>query len=127
MANDHYSAFDHKEWEAAGLKDFGDFAECVEYINQCEYGDGQLEGDWYYGDDDTLTVYAGSFGNYNSPGASAYTFANVYDDADEYRARVASLAAEPEYLDSEDDSEDEGVWGGDDDSETDEDEDSEED
>lgn len=94
-----YNAFDHKAWEAAGLKDFGDFAECVEYVNQFELGDGQLEGDWFYCDDETLTIYTGSFGNYNSPGASSYTNADVYeaDEKEEYEAEKAKLEAQPEY------------------------------
>jgi hypothetical protein len=97
----HYSAFDHKRWAEAGLKDFGDFAECVEYVNQSEYGDGQLEGEWYYCDDDTLTVYSGSFGNYNSPGASSYTTADVYDDKTEYEEEKARWEGCPEYLDTD--------------------------
>lgn len=95
----HYNAFGHKEWDAAGLKDFGDFAEAVEYINQSEYGDGQLEGEWYYCDDDTRTIYTGTFGNYNSPGASSYTNADVYDEdeQEEYDAEKKRLEACDEY------------------------------
>jgi hypothetical protein len=101
MASEHYCAFDHKAWSAAGLKDYGDFAECVEYVEQSEYGDDQLEGGWWYADDAALTIYTGTFGNYNSPGASSYTFADVYDDPDEFRAEVARLEALPEYLEDD--------------------------
>src|SRR5262245_45372657 len=98
MPCDHYIAADHRPWDAAGLKDYGDFAECVTYCNQSEYGCDQLEGDWWYADDDTPTIYSGTFGNYNSPGASWYTFAAVYDDVDEYLAEVARLEGIPEYV-----------------------------
>lgn len=95
----NYNAFNHKAWAEAGLKDFGDFAECVEYVNQSEYGDGQLEGEWYYCDDETRTIYTGTFGNYNSPGASSYTNADVYDEdeIDDYNAEKAKLEAQDEY------------------------------
>lgn len=100
----HYNAFDHKAWNEAGLKDYGDFADMVEYINQSEYGDGTMEGEWYYCDDDTRTIYTGSFGNYNSPGASSYTNADVYDEneQDEYNAEKTKLEAAEEYAETED-------------------------
>jgi hypothetical protein len=81
------------------LKDFGDFADCVEYVNQREYGDGQLEGQWWYDDDEHSTIYYGSFGNDNSPGASSCTYAEVYDDKTEYLLACAEWMAAPEYLD----------------------------
>jgi hypothetical protein len=95
----NYNAFNHKAWAEAGLKDFGDFAECVEYVNQFELGDGTLEGEWYYCDDETRTIYTGTFGNYNSPGASSYTNADVYDEdeIEEYNAEKAKLEAQEEY------------------------------
>jgi hypothetical protein len=93
----HYTAFDNRAWDAAGLKDFGDFAECVTNCNQSEYGDDQLEGDWWYADDDNRTIYSGTFGNYNSPGASSYTFADVYENVEDFRAEVVQLEAMPEY------------------------------
>jgi hypothetical protein len=94
-----YNAFNRKEWAKAGLKDFGDFAEYVEYVNQTEYGDGQLEGEWYYCDDETRTIYTGTFGNYNAPGASSYTNADVYDEGEieDYNAEKAKLEAQDEY------------------------------
>lgn len=95
------SAFNHREWAERGLKDFSDFADCVSYINQKEYGDGQLEGDWFFADDDTQTVYFGTFGNDNSLGASSYTFADQYQTQEEYLAEVARLEAMPEYLETE--------------------------
>ena len=102
------SAFNHKRWSARGLKDFGDYAECVEYINQSELGDGTIEGEWYYVDDENKTIYFGTFGNYNSPGASSYTYADQYgpDEWADYGNKVAILEDSPEYLETEDDDED---------------------
>lgn len=101
-----YNAFDHKSWDAAGLKDYGDFSDMVEYINQRDIGD-QLEGEWYYCDDETRTIYSGSFGNYNSPGASSYTNAEVYDEdeIDDYNAEKARLEQCEEYAETDDDEE----------------------
>lgn len=96
-----YRAYDRKEWSEAGLKDFGDYAEGIEFINQTEYGDGQLEGDWYYCDDENRTIYHGTFGNYNSPGAEHYTSAVVYADVDDYQFGVERLEGMEEYLDGE--------------------------
>ncbi len=103
-----YNAFDHKGWGAAGLKDYCDFSDAIEYVNQSEYGDGQLEGAWYYCDDETRTIYCGSFGNYNSPGASSYTYAEVYDEEEreEYEADKRKWESKPEYLDNGEDEED---------------------
>jgi hypothetical protein len=94
---------DRREWESLGLKDFGDYADGVQYINQREcYGDS-LEGEWFTYDADSLTVYGGTFGNDHSPGSSIYTWAEVYDDASEFDARVKSLEAFPEWTDVDDD------------------------
>ncbi len=107
MGSVNYRASDYRDWDAAGLKDFGDYSECVEYREQSEcYGDS-LEGGWFYGDDDSLTIYTGTFGNDHSPGASHYTAADVYDDPDEYRAEVKRLDFLPEYLDDDSDDDDE--------------------
>lgn len=100
-----YTASNHKEWEKAGLKDYGDFSDCVEYVNQEDDYCDSLRGEWWYADDETTTIYSGTFGNYNSPGASQYTYAEVFCDADEYKAAVAEWEAKPEYLEHEDDCE----------------------
>ncbi len=102
MPSANYNAWNHKEWEAAGLLSFEDFSDAIEYVNQRDIGD-QLEGGWWYSDDDKMTIYTGTFGNYNSPGASSYTKADIYDDADEFKAEIAKLEAMPEYVDDEDD------------------------
>jgi hypothetical protein len=91
----------HEDWMNAGLKDYGDFAEYVTYYNQDYYSEDQLEGMWFYPDDETKTIYGGTFGNYNSPGADSYTWAQIYEDEDAYKRAVAELEAQPEYLPSE--------------------------
>jgi hypothetical protein len=102
MSN-YYNASEYAKWEAAGLKDFADFAECVEFVNQSEYGDDQLEGQWYYCDDATLTIYSGSFGNYHTSGASHYTYAEVYSEEEraDYEAAKADWEAQPEYTEEQ--------------------------
>lgn len=93
----------YDEWAAHHLKDFGDYAESVEYVNQePDYGDS-LSGEWYYGDDDNLVIYEGTFGNDHSPGSDHHTVATIYPDYDGYRERMADLESQPEYLDSEED------------------------
>lgn len=91
---------DRDEWERAGLKDFGEFADRVEFVNQREDGPFDcLRGEWYWGDDDSMTIYSGTFGNDNSPGASMYTYADQYDLWGEYLAALGRWAQKPEYLD----------------------------
>jgi hypothetical protein len=120
--SESYNAFDHKSWNEVGLLNFEDFSELIEYVNQSEYGDGQLEGEWWWADDSTRTVYYGSFGNDWAPGASSYTYAEVFgeDEKDDYLLEVKRWEGFPEYLESEDDddmddsddtSDDEGLEG----------------
>lgn len=111
-SHDNYRAFDHKAWAEAGLKDFSEYADKVTYINQSEYGDGQLEGEWFYADDATRTIYSGTFGNYNSPGASSYTYADVYGDEEAYRFAVSVFESNPEWYDEDDDEDEDDCDGG---------------
>ncbi len=108
-----YCAFDHRDWDAAGLEDYGDFSDMVEYVNQREDGYDSLRGEWFYIPDEPMpngdrVIYWGTFGNYNSPGASSYTHAEVYevDDEDEKRkfdTDVELWHSMPEYLEQEND------------------------
>ena len=117
-------ASDHAEWEQNSLADYGDFSDMVEYCNQGEDAFSGY-GDWYYIPDDPLApmkdvreykanervIYFGSYGNDNSPGASHYTYAEIFDmddedDAAEFEKRKAEWEASEEYLPCEDDSED---------------------
>lgn len=90
---------DGRNWESLRLLDPGEFMDRVTFCNQEEYGDGQLEGEWWYADDSARVIYYGSFGNYNSPGASSCTWAEVYgaEEEAEYREQVAHWEAQPEY------------------------------
>jgi hypothetical protein len=105
------NAFNHAAWERRGLKDYADFAECVTFCDQSEYGDGQLEGEWFFIDDEPLpngnrVIYFGSFGNDNAPGASAYTNAEVFDGSDpdemaEFTIRAQEWEGKPEYIEED--------------------------
>jgi hypothetical protein len=95
--SESYKASDYKSWKEAGLKNFEEFSYAIEYVNQRDIGD-QLEGGWWYADDEKLTIYTGTFGNYNSPGASYYTNAEVYDNEEEFKSEVAKLESMPEYI-----------------------------
>jgi hypothetical protein len=93
-----FRACDYKEWDAAGLNAIQERHE-MEYCNQEEDGCDSLAGEWFIADDAARTIIYGTFGNYNSPGASHYTYADVYTDEAEYRAALAEWEAKPEYLD----------------------------
>lgn len=82
-------------------KDFSDYAESVTYCNQSESGFGGDEGEWFYADESTLTIYTGTFANDHSPGASSYTYHDTYETREEFDARLAELEAMPEYLESD--------------------------
>lgn len=112
------NAFNHAEWERHSLQDFGDFSEQVEYVNQQpDFGDCDC-GDWFFIPNERLpsgqrVIYFGSFGNDNSPGASVYTHAELFDmededDAAEFERRKQCWESAPEYLDCDDDCDE---WG----------------
>lgn len=97
--SDHYSSSDHKEWADAGLKDFGDYSDCVEYVNQKDGGGCGDSGQWYYADEDNFVIYSGRFADDESPGARVW--ADVYDDEDEFLDALADWEEQPEWLDDE--------------------------
>lgn len=41
------NAFDHKAWTAAGFKDFSEYGDGIEYVNQSEYGFRATNNQWY--------------------------------------------------------------------------------
>lgn len=110
------SGSNSRDWAAYGLKDYSDFSECTTDINQRDIGDC-TEGEWFYIDDDLhiveeqgtfRVIYHGTWGNYNSPGASHYTHADLYDindpdDMAEFEDYKASLEAADEWLESDGD------------------------
>ena len=97
MQSTSYRASDHEQWSAAGLENIAANHE-MEYCNQePDYGDC-LSGEWFITDDASKTIIYGTFGNYNSPGASYYTYAEVYDSTEEYIAALAEWESKPEYF-----------------------------
>jgi hypothetical protein len=116
----------HAEWEENSLADYGDFSDMVEFVNQGEDAFSGY-GEWYYIPDEVLppmqgvdyegktpnerAIYFGTYGNDNSPGASHYTYAEIFDmddeeDAAEFEARKAEWEAKPEYIETDEESED---------------------
>lgn len=101
------TAFNHEEWSRLGLADFGDFADM---ITECSVGEDAFSGfgEWFFIPNDPLpnndrVIYFGSWGNDNSPGASCYTCAEVFDmndaeDAAEFQERNKEWAAKPEWI-----------------------------
>jgi hypothetical protein len=107
------SLFSHQELNRRGWVDSMLDLDRADFINQSEYGDGQTEGEFWVQCDQLafdseqsgrvfLVLVLGSFGNYNSPGASGYTTVYLYDlsapDAvANYHEDVARLTSLPEY------------------------------
>jgi hypothetical protein len=108
------NAFNHAEWERHGLADFGEFAD---QITECNVGEDSFSGfgQWFFVSDGPLpnndrVIYFGSWGNDNSPGASMYTNAEIFDgnDPDDIAAfseRVKHWESQPENVESDDDCE----------------------
>ncbi len=100
------TAFNHEEWQRYDLAEYGDFADM---ISECNVGEDAFSGygDWFYVPDEPLpdndrVVYFGSWGNDNSPGASRYTYAEIFnmddpEDAEAYRQRGREWENQPEY------------------------------
>lgn len=99
------TAFNHVEWSRHCLADYGNFAD---QITECNVGEDAFSGygEWFYIPDDPLSnndrvIYSGSWGNDNSPGASSYTHAEIFnmddpDDDAEYSKRVKQWESLPE-------------------------------
>lgn len=109
------SAFNHAEWQRHGLADFAKFGDRITEIN---VGEDSFSGygEWFYVPDEPLpngdrVIYFGSWGNDNSPGASMYTHATLFDvsDSDElanFAQRVRELESQPEFDEQPDDGND---------------------
>lgn len=116
-------ASSHEKWEQNSLEDFADFSDKIEWRNQEEIGDGGGRGEWFYIPEEKLppmkgvdyerkepnerVIYFGTYGNDNSPGADAYTYAEIFDmddpeDAEEFEKRSQEWENDPEYLDYSD-------------------------
>ena len=139
-------ASDHHEWDKNSLADYGEFSERVTECNQREWADFTT-GQWFYIPDEVLppmkdvdygdqkpnerVIYSGSWGNDNSPGASHYTEAEIFDmddaeDAAAFAERKAEWESQEEWLESEMEEEDEDLDDEDEDEEDEEDLDDEE-
>lgn len=102
------NAFKHEEWQRLGLADFADFAD---RITECNVGEDSFSGygEWFYVPDEPLpngdwVIYHGTWGNDNSPGASMYTYAEIFDGSDpdemaEFALRQRDWESKPEYDD----------------------------
>jgi hypothetical protein len=111
------NAFDDAEWKRHGLADFSEFAD---QITECNMGEDAFSGfgEWFFLPDEPLpngdrVIYFGSWGNDNSPGASTYTNAEVFDALDpdqliEFSKRVDHWESQPEYVESDDDYDSDG-------------------
>ncbi len=105
--SDTICAFHNEGWRRHGLQDFGDFADL---ITECNVGEDSFSGfgDWFFIPADPLpsgnrVIYFGSWGNDNSPGASMYTQAEIFDmkdtkDAARYAKRVTKWESQPEFI-----------------------------
>lgn len=105
------NAFNHEEWNRQGLADYSEFAD---RITECNVGEDSYSGfgEWFYVPDEPLpngdrVVYFGSWGNDNSPGASTYTNAEIFDALDpeqlvEFSERVDHWESQPEHIETDD-------------------------
>jgi hypothetical protein len=98
-------AFHHAEWKRHGLADFGDFADQIGEVNVGEDAFSGF-GEWFFVPEEPMpngdrVIYFGSWGNDNSPGASSYTHAEIFDGDDpvelaEFSERVKHWESQPE-------------------------------
>ena len=106
------SAFNHDEWNRYSLADFSDYADQITEVNVSEDAFSG-NGDWYFIPNEPLpngdrVIYYGSWGNDNSPGASMYTHAEIFDALDpdqliEFSKRVDHWENQPEFAEDEED------------------------
>ena len=97
--------FNHKEWEQHGLKDYGDFVDEVGECNQMDYHDHST-GEWFYVNEDAKTIYFGTWVNDNAPGASSYTYAEIFDAEDpedlaKFAERKVNWESRPEWTEQD--------------------------
>lgn len=101
------NAFNQAEWQRHGLADYCDYCDM---ISECNVGEDSFSGygEWFFVPDtpmpnDDRVIYFGSWGNDNSPGASMYTNAEIFDmtnadDAAEFAQRVRHWGSQPAYV-----------------------------
>lgn len=105
------NAFNHVEWERHGLADYCVFAD---QFTECNVGEDSFSGfgEWFFVPDEPLpnndrVIYFGSWGNDNSPGASTYTNAEIFNGDDpvdlaEFHERVKHWETQPESVETND-------------------------
>ncbi|NLS97503.1 MAG: hypothetical protein GXX96_35635 [Planctomycetaceae bacterium] len=99
------TAFNHVEWDRFGLANYEDFAD---QISECNVGQDTFSGsgEWFFIPDERLpnndaVIYFGTWSDDHSPGASSYTYAEIFDmddpdDAAEFLKRVQEWKGESE-------------------------------
>ena len=100
------------EWKSLGLADFRDFSEKITECNVGDNGDSGF-GQWFFVPEEPMpngdrVFYFGSWGNYNSPGAWAYTNAEIFDGDDpadlaEFQTWVKHWKNQPEFVETDED------------------------
>lgn len=108
------NAFDQDEWKRHGLADFSDFADQISERNMGEDSFSGF-GEWFFAPDEPQpngdrVIYFGSWGNDNSPGASTYINAEIFDGLDpdqliEFSKRVEHWEEQPEFVEGMQESE----------------------
>ncbi len=113
------NAFNHVEWERHGLADFGDFAD---QIAECNVGEDAFSGfgEWFFVPGEPLpngdqVIYFCTWGNDNSPGASMYTNAEIFDgnvpaDLAAFAERVTHWESLPESVEDDCNSDVDEPW-----------------
>ena len=101
MANT-INALNYDEWAAYGLADYGDFSDGITECNMWE-DSFSGHGEWWFAAEEPLpngdyVIYFGSWGNDNSPGASMYTHAEMFESKEEFDARVKDWENQPEWI-----------------------------
>lgn len=95
---------DHAQWEANGLLEYNEYAEFATNVNIRDEGDHST-GIWFYIDVlalNHIVIYKGTWGRYNSPGATSYTLATMYErtsatDMAKFEIEKLELESIPEY------------------------------
>ena len=112
-----FTACDHADWAAYNLADYEHFSEMTTDRNVDHDGFEITKGEWFYVADEPVTVpeqgtfrviYHGTWGNDNAPGASHYTYAELFDTSDaddmrEFEERVKDWESQPEDIRTYDD------------------------
>ncbi len=102
------TASEYTRWTELGMESLLTNG-CMEFCNQEPNGADCNRGDWYIADDASLTIVWGTFGSYNSPGDSHYTYGTVFASESDYKTALAEWEAKPEWLET-DDQDDDDTW-----------------